>query len=182
MNNLVINLATYGVTPGCVILSIGAVQFDPETGKEGAQFFRAIDVKKSLLMGFHQEEKTVDWWAGRSADAYLLAHSGTESPTTVLEKFTKWIQNTFEGQDIYVYGNSRLHLGILHQAYRQCGLVYPFNSYFERDYRTLFTLNDWTRNVRWATPYEGLKHDPVCDCRHEAKVISLIMQRLNLAA
>ena len=183
MNNLVIDTKTYGTEPGCVILSIGALQFDVETGEEGAKFYRAIDLKKSLLMGFHQEQKSIDWWKEKSTDAYILAHAGTQSPTTVLEAFNRWIDNTFEGQPFYAYGNSsRFDLGILHEAYRKCGLVYPIDSYHEKDFRTLYTLNDWTRSVRWTTPFEGLKHDPVCDCRHEARVISTIMKRYGIAA
>lgn len=182
-NHIVIDLETYGVTPGSVVLSIGAVQFDPFTGISGKKFFQAINIQKSILLGFHKETKTIDWWKQQSTDAYMLAHSGTESPVTVLKRFSAWFNKVADGQPVYVWGNSaKFDLGILCAAYRLCGLPYPIDSFLERDYRTLYTQAEWTRNIRWETPFQGLKHDPVNDCLHAAKVISGILMRINKMA
>lgn len=178
-NHLVISLQTLGVEPGCTILSIGAVQFNIETGEVGPKFYKAIDKKQSLLCGFIEEQKTIDWWKEQSIDAYMLAHSGRNSPIAVLKAFSCWLSEVFGDQPFVTYGNSaRFDLGILHAAYRLCGLQYPIDSHFERDYRTLTTLSEWTKRVRFSFPFEGLRHDPVCDAQHRAKIISLIMQRL----
>lgn len=182
-NHLVIDLETYGVEPGCVVLAIGAVQFDPYTGSMGRKFYRAINIQKSLLFGFHKEKKTVDWWKQQSTDAFLLTHSGTESPVTVLKQFSAWLEEISNGQPLYVWGNSaKFDMGILGAAYKKCGLPYPIDSYLERDYRTLYTQAEWTRNIRWSIPFEGLKHDPVNDCIHAAKVISSILIQINRLA
>ena len=175
-----IDLETYGVKPGCVILSIGAVAFDRATGEAGARFYKSINLNQSILAGFHQEEKTVDWWKRQSVDAYLLSHNGKESPSVVLRSFSKWISEIFTDQPPYVWGNSaRFDMGILSAAYDICKLEYPIDPFYERDYRTLTSLMP---DVRWSIPFEGLKHDPINDCLHAIKVCSHIINRIRQVA
>lgn len=183
MNSVVINLQTYGIDPGCAILSIGAVQFDIKTGQTGAQFYKGINLDKSVMAGFRLEEKTIDWWRSQGTDAYMLAHAGRNSPTDVLMEFNNWLKKTFGEEPFYAYSNSaRFGLGILHSAYQICGVEYPINSFYERDFRTLYSINDWTRKARMETPFEGMRHHPLNDCLHHIKVISKIMNKLSQAA
>lgn len=180
MEDLMIDLETYGVKAGCVILSIGAVAFDRSTGEAGAKFYKAINLNQSLLAGFHQEEKTVDWWKRQSVDAYLLSHSGKDSPALVLKSFSRWITDHFGNQSPYVWGNSaRFDMGILSAAYEICKLDYPIDPFMERDYRTLTSLMP---EVRWSIPFEGLKYDPINDCIHAIKVSSEILNRIRKVA
>ena len=67
--DIMINLETLGTVAGCVILSIGAVAFDRETGELGMEFYEVINQVSCEEAGLHVDQKTVDWWAARTAEA-----------------------------------------------------------------------------------------------------------------
>ena len=54
-----IDLETLGVSPGSVISSIAAVQFDINTGEIGRQFYKNIDLQQSLDNGFTINAETL---------------------------------------------------------------------------------------------------------------------------
>ncbi len=181
MNALTISLQTYGTRPGCAILSISAVPFDLHTGIIGKHFFMPIDLDKSINLGFHIERQTIEWWQLQQKEFYEINHSGFLGPDQVLHTFNMWIEDTFKGQPFFVYGNSmRFDLGILQEAYNKLKIHYPFDYYWERDFRTLVHLADWSRKIRHSIPHENDPH-PVSECVWQAKVIFHIIRHAEHA-
>ena len=92
MKNILIDLETLGRNSGCVILSIGAVEFDLSTNKledlqssEGFAdisniikdtFYSSIKVLPQLLEGAVIEKPTLDWWKSQSPEAKKVLSSG----------------------------------------------------------------------------------------------------------
>lgn len=62
MKDLMIDLETLGTKPGCAVIEIGAVMFDPWTGETGNTFERKISVRSNLDAGLFHEEETVQWY------------------------------------------------------------------------------------------------------------------------
>lgn len=69
MNHVMVDLETMGTLPGCAVASIGAVEFEPRTGKIGASFYLAIDLASCGALGLSCEVDTVKWWLGQTAEA-----------------------------------------------------------------------------------------------------------------
>jgi len=61
-----------GTTPGCVILSIGAVFFDIDSGKLGKNFYSIISQDSCRLVGLKVEQETLKWWNSQSVEAKKL--------------------------------------------------------------------------------------------------------------
>lgn len=63
--HIMIDMETLGHTADCVILSIGAVRFDPygdAVGEDG--FYRAITIESNLDYGRSVSQGTIKWWLG----------------------------------------------------------------------------------------------------------------------
>jgi exodeoxyribonuclease VIII len=72
-NDVMIDLETLGTSPGCAIVSIGAVPFN-EFGVSEQGFYRAIPtplwtVAGITTDGLRKEQGTIDWWKGQSEEA-----------------------------------------------------------------------------------------------------------------
>jgi len=49
--HVMLDIETLGVSPGCVILSLSAVEFDINTGELGESFNMGIDIKSCVDAG-----------------------------------------------------------------------------------------------------------------------------------
>ena len=178
MNHLMIDIETMGIRPGAAIVSIGAVQFDLSTGETGNEFFDIIDLQSSFDMGLKAEAATLFWWFKQSDYAKEKIQGGSHI-SKVLLAFSEFFMKSESGYGgMQVWGNSaRFDLGILETAYKANKTPIPWNSWLERDVRTLNFLQP---NVRSEIKFEGVPHDPVADCKHQIKYVCEIYKRLNL--
>jgi len=115
---VMIDLETLGVSPGCVVLSLGAVRFD--RSGSGEWFYGRVDLQSAMDAGLRVEAETLMWWF-RHADASLEhSQSGGRPISHVLTEFCKWLGNkgAFE-----VWGNgASFDNEILRSAFVACGL------------------------------------------------------------
>ncbi|EOK7751118.1 3'-5' exoribonuclease, partial [Escherichia coli] len=65
-HHLMIDLETMGKNPDAPIASIGAVFFDPQTGEQGPEFSKIIDMG---TCGGTVDISTIEWWLQRSGEA-----------------------------------------------------------------------------------------------------------------
>jgi len=59
MNNLMIDLETMGTGPNSLVIAIGAVFFEPETGELGEEFYINIDWQSGIDAGLEMNADTV---------------------------------------------------------------------------------------------------------------------------
>jgi exodeoxyribonuclease VIII len=135
MNEIMVDLETLGVEPGCVILSIGAVFFNSE--KTGEVFYKIIDIEDSVKNGFFINPKTVKWWFGQSQEALApLLVPGTPVKQVLID-FKNWVETTTSDKPI-VWGNgSDFDNAILSNAYSLCEIEKPWGYFGNRCYRTI---------------------------------------------
>lgn len=87
MKHVMLDLETLGVTPGCAILSLGAVEFD-QTGL-GETFYKVVgDIRGSVDLG------TVRWWLQQSEAARNAVCDKTQMDYhgKVIEGFFDWFR------------------------------------------------------------------------------------------
>ena len=64
-----LDLETLGTRPGCVILTLGAVKFDPYSLREpGPGIYFRVDVDEQTALGREVQEDTLNWWIGQADD------------------------------------------------------------------------------------------------------------------
>ena len=83
--HVMIDLETLGTLPGSVILSIGAVVFDPSKPIseciEG-QFYCVVNTEDSLRHGLKLNQATLDWWERQSQEAREVLHEAASQDTS----------------------------------------------------------------------------------------------------
>ena len=167
MNNIMLDLETLGTEPGCPIISIGAARFD-ESGIGGC-FYRAITVDSCFALGMKPAAATLEWWMGQSDSAKRVFSGERILINQALLDFKGWVED-----DDAMWGNSaRFDCGILHEAYRICGIQTPWKWWNEKCYRTL-------KNTFPSIEFErtGVHHNALDDAKsqawHAAKILKFI--------
>ena len=165
MENIMVDLETLGMTPGCVILSIGAVAFD-RTGL-GREFYKVVNSKSCLDAGLTTDQSTVDWWSRQSDDARKVLIEAGETDTTLgdaLAEFGQFVRE-FGPRTVKVWGNgSDFDNAILACAYKALGRQLPWQFWNNRCFRTLKNLKTGVEPRR-----EGTYHNALDDAKHQAR-------------
>lgn len=160
MRDLMIDIETLGNRPGSVILSIGAVAFDADTGEIGEEFYAAIDPETASKVGLTTDISTMLWWMKQSEAAREAAFSGKRSinmALTELSIFVKWQ----EPSRVWAKPPS-FDLVMLEAAFRACDQDIPWHFRVHRDCRTIFDITGTKQ------PEVGTAHNALDDAKAQA--------------
>lgn len=183
LNHAMVDIETLGGMPNAVILSIGAVVFDPNDTVPGdARFKAGVSIATALAAGQDVEGKTILWWLGQddaARGAYLnLSH---EPLSWVLNALRQW-WDSHELEFIWGHGVN-FDLKILDEAYRLGGQKPPWGFRAERDTRTLFHLYESVsgEKVEWDKGDTDLpKHDPLGDAIRQVSAVQWAWRRMGV--
>lgn len=174
-----IDLETLSLRHDALILSIGAVKFDPNNGAIRETFERVIDLAGPCGT---IDASTVSWWMQQSQEARdrifgegvkrdLLHHA--------LVDFSEWLgfDDYLEDDkypDVYLWQRGDRDMLWLASAYEGCGLKLPvkYNQY--GDMRPLATLFE-----PFLPPYPEVAHTALGDATYQAQCIGAVFTRLN---
>ena len=170
-----LDLETLSTRPESVILTIGAVKFDPwgeEVDAESGLYMR-VDVDEQLAMDRHVLESTVEWW-GKQDEAVreeALGESNRESLDTMTRALNKFLVGV---ENIWCQGPA-FDIVILENLYRQLSKPTPWQFWQIRDSRTLFGVHgDPREKGRTAA------HNALMDCYYQARGVQDIYQRAGV--
>ena len=171
--DVMLDLETLGTRPGCVILTLGAVKFDPYSLREpdSGIYFR-VDVDEQTALGREVQEDTLNWWLNQSEDIReeALGEQDRVSLTTLyrdLNKFLVGVDNIWAQGPLFDFA-------ILENLYRQCGWPTPWQFWQIRDSRTLFGVHGDPREKG------ELLHNALADCVSQAEAVQKIYNKLHL--
>lgn len=176
MNDIMLDLETLGTAPGSVVLSIGAVEFSPDTGELGRELYVAINQNSSLAVGLETNEDTVKWWKQQSREAqkvlYATFEDSGEQIVPALESFANFLAPC--GKTVCVWGNgSDFDQPILTAAYRAAGQAAPWQFWNNRCYRTLKSLRPDVTLTRVGT-YHNALDDAKSQALHAIEIFKLL--------
>ncbi|HEY3694103.1 3'-5' exonuclease [Phenylobacterium sp.] len=137
-NHVMVDLETFGVQPGSVIVSIGAVAFDPVSSVAGETFYAVIDPADAQRCGLTLDAKTVLWWLGRSEAARQALTVPGMPMVAALHAFSAFWRRV-GGTRFWGHGGN-FDEPLLSAAYRVCGIEPPWQFYDSRCTRTIFDL------------------------------------------
>jgi hypothetical protein len=167
--DIMLDLETTGVDPGCCVLSIGAISFDINAHS----FEVDIDHQSCKDVGLVDDPDTMKWWSRQDPAAYERAFSGSTPIIKALGSFTDWFTKLGKGESAFIWGNGAdFDIPILKAAYDACGMKAPWKPYNGRCYRTLKNLY---KDVK-APPFDGIKHTALADARFQALHARLILR------
>lgn len=170
-----IDLETLDTTPNCVILTIGAVRFDPKgTGVVEKLELRPTIEEQTDLYNRVIDENTLAWWAKQSPEAIEEAMGDQDRMPfkdcmEILYKFC-WNRRA-------VWSNgAAFDVVACETAWRQLGTPIPWPYYSVRDTRTLYEV----AGVSLKDKKYGTKttHKAVEDAEHQAIVVQDAYRKL----
>ena len=197
--NVMLDLETFGTKDFSVIISIGAVCFDPtKTGSDAivSEFHVTIDPADAQKRGLRLDADTVCWWlAPEQASAW---HDWYNTPhfqlDVALDGFSEFLRenltyaetdtpddgkrDTYElREQVTLWGNGpQFDCSLLRQAYQVCQRDAPWQHYGERCFRTMKNLPGARPLV---VPHEGLQHNALVDARQQALWLCNILKHVG---
>lgn len=170
MNNVMLDLETMGTRPGSVIVSVGAIEFDPQSARLGRTFYQTCSIASAVDVGLAMDPETVTWWLQQSDNARAELTKAKGDLKSVLAAFKHWL-----GQcpaDVRMWGNgSDFDNALLAEAYRIIGEPVCWKFWNNRCYRTMKSLHP---NVKLER--EGTHHNALDDAIYQAKHLQMIMR------
>jgi hypothetical protein len=172
--DLMLDLETLGTRPGCVVLTIGAVLFDPYSLKEpGPGIYMRVDADEQIAKGREVQEDTLKWWMDQAED--IREEALGETDRVSVEYMYRELNRICVGVNSIWAQGPVFDIAILENIYRQYGWPVPWQFWQIRDSRTLFGVHGDPR----VKGREG-HHNALADCVYQAQGVQQIYKRLGI--
>lgn len=174
MPAVMLDMETLATTPDTVILTVGAVKFDPYTLNQlGDELYLRLDVNQQLELGRSVSESTLEWW-GKQDPAVRDEALGDENRVSVEEFYSQLNRFLVGATDIWCQGPV-FDIVILENLYRQMGWPAPWQYWQISDSRTVFKMHGDPRKKE-----QGKLHNALEDCKSQALAIQRIYADLGI--
>ena len=174
ITDVMIDNETLGQHADSVIISVGAVGFDPTTGVLDQPMGARLSIDEQLRMGRKITESTLVWWMKQGGTAKALFEESPESVTSAITRLAAYIRKN--GPDVRVWGcGSDFDNAQLQHLYNQMDFPLPWNFWNNRCYRTLKELN---KTIKWDLP-PAVAHNAIADAMAQARHACKILKTLK---
>lgn len=166
MKDVMFDLETLGSSPGCAILSIGAVKFDRKKGTLGDGFYVSVDLQSCLDLGLKVEADTFYWWLDQATEARAALLKDRANLSVAIMALNHFLAKDAEGDYCVWSHGASFDLPVLKMAYNACGMTTPWKFRDERDTRTILDLAKMKMEK-----HPHLAHHALVDAEMQAKTI-----------
>lgn len=170
------DLETLGTDLSAVIVSIGAVTFDPYAEKFSiSEHFHAV-IQVEDQDGRVISQSTLWWWMQQAEEARKIFNPEGGIPLeTAIELFNVFLGEKDDIDEIWGNG-ADFDIALLKTVYDNQGKEYPWSYKATRCFRTMKEL--WPK---YEPEFKGIKHDALADAVHQATWLWEIMQDNGVA-
>jgi len=176
--DIIVDLETHDTETSAVILSIGAVAFNPEDNDawedfgESRTFYSVLEIDSQLEKGATQSKDTLDWWQRQGEHAKKAFEGPKVDARTALDTFAHFCMGASS-----LWGNGNMFdNAILREAFKRHDLQYPFKFWEDLDMRTIMHIaGGKSRTI----PFRGIKHHALDDAKHEVLLIQDALWRVK---
>ena len=167
-----VDLETMAVTPRAVVLTLGAVHFNPYGNGYGDKLYLRLDLDDQDKLNREIDPNTLDWWAKQDPKVMEEAFSPDNRVKLVdaMEQFKKFAW----GCDAFWAHGSLFDIAILEDIFRQIQMPVPWNYWQVRDTRTIFDLG-WDPDMPQAS-----KHDALQDAIRQSVGVQNVYSKLKV--
>lgn len=165
-----IDMETLAVSPRAVVLSLGAVHFDPHGSGHTEELYFKVDIDSQDRFKREIDPNTLEWWSKQDPEI-MEAAFGEKDRISIEDAMNKFHKFAW-GCDAFWSHGATFDLMIIQDIYSQLGKPLPWNYWQLRDTRTLFDLG-----VDPAMP-QGSKHDALQDAIRQAIGVQNVYRQL----
>ena len=175
MMDIMLDIETLSTLPNSVILTFGAVKFDPfgsDVDTDKGLYFR-IDVDEQIQLNRHVYQGTVDWWGTQPEEVREEALG--EKDRIPVEEFCNSLNRFLVGVDNIWAQGPAFDIVILEDLYRQLERPIPWQFWQIRDSRTLFGVH--------GDPREKGRHgahNALVDCYYQARAVQDVYKKVGV--
>lgn len=189
MKHIMVDIETLSTAVNAAVLSIGAVEFDPMSGKIEREFYRELDL--SAQKNRHIDASTVQWWVKQclvNTDniAFLTKPDSHKNILTfVLFELGSFITGNEDNYVERAEGYEKIavwacdpdfDLAILADLYKEHNLPTPWKYSEPKSVRTVRML---TQSAGMEIPEIEADHNALNDCIRQAKEVSYFIANLQ---
>ena len=180
-NNAMLDIETLSTRADGVILSIGAVHFNLDTGNVNPDgFYQQVSLENNLKIGRFVDADTLKWWMSQPEDARTASFSGVMPLVSVLQDLRQWLVSFGVDEhgvpSINPWGNgASFDLVMLSHAAACTGVGKLWQHWNERCFRT---LKNMPGAERVAKPKNALPHHPMADAYSQAVHACMIWKEI----
>jgi exodeoxyribonuclease VIII len=171
--HLMVDLETMAVSPRTVILTLGAVHFDPFSDEILDELYFRINIDDQDALGREVDPNTIDWWA-KQDPAIMEEAFSPDNRLPVSEAIDKFHKFAWGCDKFWAHG-SMFDLVIIEDIYRQLNRTAPWQYWQCRDTRTLFDLAD-------PEMPQAEKHNALADAIRQAVGVQNCYRKLGKSA
>jgi len=171
-----IDIETLDTSPQSVVLSVGAVKFNPYDETEPYnEIYYKLDLDDQDRLHRTTSDSTIEWWSKQNEDVRNEAFSedGRIGVDQFLNELRSWLSNV---HTIWGHGYG-FDLTILEDMYKGSGKSIPWNFWQVKDSRTLFSL--CKKDPRKLLGNENL-HNALADAYFQAKGVQMAFNELSV--
>ncbi len=187
--HFMVDIETLSTAVNAVVLSIGAVEFDPMTGKIEREFYHELDLLAQP--GRHIDINTVRWWFKQCQEnpanfELMTKHNREKNGVTfALHKLGEFINGGVEYAMTRVEGYEKLSIYacdpdfdmvILNDLYKDNGLPCPWRY---SELRSVRTIRELIKIAGIESPTQEANHNALDDCIRQAKEVSCFIANIQ---
>ncbi len=185
MQDIMVDIECLSTQLGAVILTIGAVAFDPHSDRIGPTFSVRLPTQEQIEKGALVDTDTIDWWINQSPEARNAAFHGpgASSVAAGLAKFSRFSSHVGK-ENLRLWSNGpafdSAQLQLTYARFKAelgNGQGWPFRYNADRDCRTIFELAYPDEKVPVETA--GTAHNALDDALWQAKAVQVCMRKLR---
>lgn len=180
MADIMVDIETLATTPNSVVITIGAIRFDPfaddRESFEGDTilmdtFYRRIDPESFNWPSAHIDDNTLAWWAKQSPEVQFEAFTDDDRHPIqeVMRDFHRWCG----GYNTMWANGPAFDIVILEEVCKQLHRGYPWQYWQVKDTRTVYGL------VEHERPNPRLHH-AAWDCWSQIVALQSCFRNLNI--
>lgn len=171
MKHIMLDLETLGVKPGCIVLSIGAVEFSP--AGVGREFYTVLSTADQATLGLVEDPDTVKWWSQQSEAARRVFREEQQPLAEALRLFAAFCASVAAPSRLALWGNGAdFDNPILRAVFDAAKIDAPWGKYNNRCYRTIKSLSE-VKQPKPEVPHHAL-YDAKAQADHAVYVLNAL--------
>lgn len=173
--NVMLDLETWGTTPGSAFRSIGACEFDPHTDQIGETFYANISDQSCEEAGLTKDAGTVAWWRRQTQQAQDSLLLDQRPLAEVASDFHQWFRKV---RGIFVWSQgANFDQPLWEVAVVKVGLRAPWKFTHSRCTRTAYDMGGLGYDM--MPRRSGTHHNALDDAVHQSKCVQAAYRRRN---
>ena len=184
-----VDIETLSTAVNAAVLSIGAVEFDPMSGKIEREFYSELDLSEQTDR--HIDVNTMQWWVKQclvntdNIEFLTKPHSHKDNVDFVLVRLgaflvgndTHYVKRTEGYEKIALWAcDPDFDIAILTDLYKEHNLLLPWKYSEPKSVRTVRML---TQLAGMEIPQQEADHNALNDCIRQAKEVSYFIANLQ---